>query len=54
MPQCITVQTMLDLVIENNETFFLSGSVDDDLPVVVTNSAEITILDNGSELHFLQ
>ena len=52
MPQCIIVQTMLDLVIENNEIFFLSGSVDGGLPVVVTNNAEITILNNGSEWHF--
>ena len=29
---------------ESNETFFLSGSVDGDLPVVVTNNAQITIL----------
>ena len=48
----ITVQTMLDLVIENNEKFFLSDSVDGGLPVVVTNNAEITILNNGSEWHF--
>ena len=52
MPRCITVQTMLDLVIENNENNFLSGSVDGGLPVVVTNNAEITILNNGSEWHF--
>ena len=43
-PQCVTVQITQDFLMENNETFFLSGSVDGDLPVVVTNNAQITIL----------
>ena len=48
-PQCVTAQTIQDLVIENNETFTLSGSVVGDFPVVVTNTAEIIIHDDDSE-----
>ena len=36
-------------MIENNETFTLSGSVVGNFPVVVTNAAEITIHDDDSE-----
>lgn len=45
----MTVQTLNDMIVEDNETLILSADVDETLPVSFSSTAEITIIDDGGK-----
>ena len=47
--QCVIVQTLNDMIVEDEETLILSAKVDDNIPVSFSSTAEVTIMDHQEE-----
>ena len=47
--QCVIVQTLDDMIVEDEETLILSAKVDDNIPVSFSSTAEVTIMDHQEE-----